>query len=393
MEKIQREIKIGAIPMDQAKSKFRINDIVKEVKKRLESCAETVAPLALTAGIILLASYLWDMFSGGEITLGESSAVSKVLFYFGILLQNLITPVTATLLSTGIGGASALPAGLICGYIAQRGMTFQSPASNTNNTTGVFGGIIAGLCAGLLYLLMKSFFELFKKGKNSHIKTFLTIITSTALSVSIICTVNASAGILRFLLSALLSTIGKSNKMLLSVITGALIPADPIGALHLSAYDYATSTLSTGSSDIMASVMSAVISVTLGAGISSVILRKKFSCSKKICGISNCVLGLGGIRVGVIPLYISSPFKAVISFIPGGILSSVLSMGFRCEMTNASGGLLNIASVTNPVLFVIASLSGGIMSSALFILFNRKTEPREQVSKEFSDRTESVSLQ
>lgn len=259
MEKTQREIKSGAIPMDQAISKFRINNIVKEVKNRLESCAQTVAPLALTAGIILLASYLWDMFSGGEITLGESSAVSKVLFYFGILLQNLITPVTATLLSAGIGGTSALPSGLICGYIAQRGMTFQSPASNTNNTTGVFGGIIAGLCAGLLYILMKRFFELFKKGKNAHIKTFLTIITSTALSVSIICTVNASAGILRFLLSALLSAIGKSNKMLLSVITGVLIPADPIGALHLSAYDYATSTLSTGSSDIMASVMSAVI--------------------------------------------------------------------------------------------------------------------------------------
>ncbi|MDD6251964.1 MAG: hypothetical protein PUA85_04920, partial [Oscillospiraceae bacterium] len=69
--------------------------------------------------------------------------------------------------------------------------------------------------------------------------------------------------------------------------------------------------------------------------------------------------------------YLLHPFKAVLSFSLGSILSSYLTYMFSAGAENLTGGFLSAYKMHKPWLILLAVFCGGLLSAAINILLTK----------------------
>ncbi|MGN0452184.1 MAG: hypothetical protein ACI4GZ_00095 [Ruminococcus sp.] len=340
--------------------------INESIEDRLKRAGNIATPLCTVSSLLIILSYAFELIFGGSLrVLGEVSGFSKIFYSLGTFLQSTALSLASAVISYLIGGVYATPAGLAGGIMAERGVDFFSPAGNTGNISGLFGSMVSGLFAGGFFLLLQYLFSYkSKKEDTKNTAIFFASVLSLIVNIGFTSFVNSLSGILNFTATALLA-FGTKYSLLTAAAIGTMMTADLYGPLYLSAYLFGVASLSIGNTDAMASVTAAAMVAPVSMGVSAVIFRKRFSPFEKLSGISGIISGIGGVSVSALPQYLSHPFRSAVAFIPGGIVSSVLSQVFGCGFEVSAGGVFALAFIHNPLLLLIAALCGVLISTAI----------------------------
>ena len=345
---------------------FTIDDTKHSLREKIEKGSRLCTPLILTAAITLSLSYIIDYVYNGSsgLAIGETSALAKILYRNGTLINKLISPVLSGGIALYTGGFSALSAGLIGGMLTGIGVTLNFPSGNSEAITGIYGCILAGLAAGYSVKVTENIQKRFFKNK-SDFHILLPPIISIILTVTAVFTADTISHTINGLVSAGIAASGDYNKLLLAIILSVMISADVGGPLYLAALVYAVASFGTNEPEIIALVTAAGSVPALSIGLSSIIFADRFTKKERYYATTGMFCGLLGLSQIVIPYYLSRFHRIIIPCVTGAVISGCLSFIFGCTLNSPVGGILAVSDIRSAVYFIISVISGVLFSTAV----------------------------
>lgn len=356
------------------------------IYKALMTGVSYMIPFVAAGGIILAIGFMLE-----AMTMPNLGDVDPAAILDGASLTNLNgTPLSlylgAALHTIGAFGLSAMVP-VLAAYIAY-GLA-QRPGIAPGFIAGsvavlVGGGFLGGIVAGLLAGLCAYWLSLLKlpRWMASMMPVVITPLVATLFA----------GGLIFFLLGAPLAWITTSltewlnsmtgtSAILLGVILGAMMGFDLGGPVNKAAYLFATAGLSAGtlaSQQVMAAVIISGMVPPLTMALATAVRPKLFSAPERENGKAAWLLGASFISEGAIPFATADPLRVIPSSMLGAAVAGAISMGAGVASPAPHGGVWIIALVQNPVMFLIAALTGTIVGSVMYIvlksLAGRKAE-------------------
>ena len=218
---------------------------------------------------------------------------------FGFML-----PVLAGFIASSIGDRPGLIVGFAAGALANTG------------GAGFLGALIGGFLAGYVIVFLRKLFKNLPKSLDG-IK------------------INDA-------LNGFLTSMSGSNAALLGALLAGMMAADLGGPINKAAYVFGTATLATtvatGGSVVMASVMAGGMVPPLAIFVATRLFKNKFSKTDQDAGLTNIVMGLSFVTEGSIPFAAADPIRAIPSFIIGSALTGGLVGAFGIKLLAPHGG-------------------------------------------------------
>lgn len=361
------------------------------LREKIGKGSNFAATLILSAAIILSLSYIIDSVHKGNtgLAIGETSALAKILYRNGTLINKLIAPVLSGGIAIYTGGFSALSAGLIGGILTGTGVTFNFPSGNSETVTGIYGCILVGIIAGYsVKMVDKLQCKLInnKSGFNVILPTVISILL-TIISVFFLDYISHT---INGLVSVGIAAAGDYNKMILAVILSIMISVDIGGPLYLAALVYSVASFGTNEPEIIALVTAAGSVPALSIGLSGIIFTDRFSNIEKHYATAGMFCGLFGISQVVIPYYASRFHRIIIPCVTGSVISGVLSLIFGCTLNSPVGGIIAISDTRSLLYFIISVLSGVFFSTAIMGYTLYPVNKTDNISEETSKTPEKA---
>lgn len=356
--------------MNYSREDSSINNKIKD--KPLTYTSVFFTPAIFCGTLLIVISYICDLIytKSAVLNLGETTSVASLLYSTGSFISKLSFPLISTVIALKKGGLYALPSGIIGGLLSISGSTSQNITGSISGISGIFGSIAVGYLSGYTVKLFQKGF--IKKDKDSN---FEWIIVAFSLILTLLGTlaVNAISEYINSVSNALLIFVGEKQSLFLPLILATFITADPGGPLFLSTFFFGASSLATGQSQIMASIVAAGMVPSLSIGLFAYIYKEKLEEHERICAYCAAVSSLTGISQLSFPFYVSHSYKFLLPCIPGGCVSSALSILFKCRTNYPMGGFLTFSSDGKPLFFLVAIICGVITSTLLMsITITRK---------------------
>ena len=85
-------------------------------------------------------------------------------------------------------------------------------------------------------------------------------------------------------------------------------------------------------------------------------------------------MGLSFITEGAIPYAASAPLKVIPSCAIGAATGGALSMAFHCTLMAPHGGIFVIATIGNPIFYVLALATGSVVGMLLLTILKKPIE-------------------
>ena len=134
----------------------------------------------------------------------------------------------------------------------------------------------------------------------------------------------------------------------------------------------------------MGACAAAICTPPLGMGLATLIRKKLWSTEEQEAGLAAIAMGLIGITEGAIPFAAADPIRVIPSIVAGSAVASVIAMVGRVGDHAPHGGPIVLPVVDHRILFVLAIVTGTIVTASLIVLLktkNRKiTEEREKAT-------------
>lgn len=330
-------------------------------------------PAIFCGTLLIILSYIIDLLFAKStmVNLGETTSAGAVLYSTGSLISKLSFPLISTLISITKGGLLALPSGIIGGLLSISGSTSQNIAGSIAGVSGIFGSIAVGYLCGYTTTLCKKLLQ--KKEKDT---THDIIIIAASLILTLLGTlaINTISEYVNSVSNRFLVFNGEKQSLFLPLILAVFITTDPGGPLFLSAYIFGASSLATGQSQIMASIVAAGMVPSLSIGLFAYIYKERLEEHERICAYCSTFSSLAGISQLCFPFYVSYTYKFLLPCILGGCVSSALSILFKCKTNLPMGGFLTFSSDGKPFFFLVAIICGVITSTLLLSLTIKKKD-------------------
>ena len=311
--------------------------------KHLMNGVSHMLPFVVAGGIFIAIAFLIDAACGveaaGNSAFGTVNPVAAWFKTIGGYAFNFMLPLLAGFIAMSIADRPGLLVGIVGGLLASNGATFADPGAKSAVPSGFLGALLAGFLAGLL---MKLFEQLCEK------------------------------------LPAALE--GDHNLgILLGCILGAMMSIDMGGPFNKAAYVFGTGMLTTaaGTADpavqqvcyqVMASVMIGGMVPPIAIALSTTIFGKYWTADERKNGIVNFIMGLSFITEGAIPYAASYPLKVIPSCALGAATAGALSWAFGCTLMAPHGGIFVIATIGQPILYILALLIGAVVGALMLTL-------------------------
>lgn len=338
-------------------------------------------PFVVAGGILIAISFFWGINSADPKN-AEYNQIAEVFMRIGKMSFAMMLPMLAGF----IGQSLADRPGLVVGFM---GGVFANPGILTDFTTGgVFspdyvssgflGALIAGFLAGGIIWFLKWFFSWLPKSLEGLKPIFLfPVFGVLIMGLLMLFVVNGPMGAVMNGLMNFLNSIPREFGIALGFLVGAMMSIDMGGPINKAAYVTGTAlvTASNGAgSDVMAAVMVGGMVPPLAIAIAATINKNLWSEAERNSALVNYVMGAAFITEGAIPFAAGNPLKVIppLAFASG--LSGALSMGFGIVSLVPHGGLFAalVNGVTNPIMFVVIWLIGGVVGALLLNITLRK---------------------
>lgn len=367
----QAEIYKAAAPAKKSNAQSMSGGVGHTIYKHLMNGVSHMLPFVVGGGILIAIAFLID---GLCVDLNALSAAERANF-------GTITPIAATFKTIGgvaFGFMLPILAGFIAMSIADRpGLVagFVGGAIAANGTSGFLGALAAGFLAGFIVNLIKKVCEKLPDSLEGIKPVLLYPVFGVLLmGLSMTFIIEPIVGVINTGLNNGLGSLSGMNAVLLGAILGGMMSIDMGGPFNKAAYVFGTASIAAGNYNIMAAVMVGGMVAPCAIALATLLFKNKFTVEERKSGPTNFVMGLSFITEGAIPFAASDPLHVLPSCIVGSALAGALSMAFNCTLMAPHGGIFVFPVVGNPIMYVVALVTGTIVGAILLGILKKTVE-------------------
>lgn len=277
---------------------------------------------------------------------------------FGLML-----PVLAGYIAMAIGDRPALAVGFVGGALAAGG------------SSGFLGALAAGFVAGYLVLGLRKACEKLPEALEKLAPVLIYPVFGI-LAIGLFMTFIAEPvmGTINGGLTAGLTGMGETSKVLLGLVLGGMMAIDMGGPFNKAAYVFGVAAIASGNYDIMAAVMIGGMTPPCAIALATLLFKDKFTKEERESGPTNFIMGLAFITEGAIPYAAADPLRVLPSCIAGSAVAGALSMLFGCTLMAPHGGIFVVPVMGNALMYLIALAAGTGVSTLMLGLLKKKVE-------------------
>jgi fructose-specific phosphotransferase system IIC component len=352
-----------------------MKETLQKHKQYLLTGVSYVIPFIACGGILIALSiayafqFLPPAANGGPDTDHLPVLVSNVLL-IGVTAFKLFPAVLAGFISYGMAGKPGLVAGFLGGFIA--GTPQDVPGTHRTISAGFLGAIIIGLVAGHLVNLLK------KLKVPRMIKPVMPIIVIPIVSAVpvglLMLALNIPLGKLMLGMGNLLEGMQSGSQILLGIVLGAMIALDMGGPVNKAAFFFGASMIQQGNYAIMGACAAAICTPPLGLGLATILARSRWSEEQRESGLAALGMGLIGITEGAIPFAAADPVRVIPTIMFGSMVAAVIAMLGGVGDHAPHGGPIVLPVVDHKIMYVIAIVSGAVVTAITMNLVKQFTE-------------------
>lgn len=400
-EELIKKIIDGQAPVYHADHKAKAevsgggNDSIgRQIYKHLMNGVSHMLPFVVAGGIFIAIAFLIDAASGvqaaGNSAFGTVNPVAAWFKTIGGYAFNFMLPILAGFIAKSIADRPGLLVGFVGGFLASNGATFADPVAASAIPSGFLGALLAGFAGGYLMLALEKLCDKLPDALEGIKPVLLYPLAGLGMVGVMMCAVNPIMGIVNNGLNSGLTWLSVNNLgILLGCILGAMMSIDMGGPFNKAAYVFGTGMLTTAASttdvavqtvcyQVMASVMIGGMVPPLAIALSTTFFRNRWTADERKNGVVNYVMGLSFITEGAIPYAASSPLKVIPSCAIGAAVAGGLSWFFGCTLMAPHGGIFVVATIGNPLLYLLALAIGSAVGMILLAIMKR---PIDSVKK------------
>ena len=352
--------------------------------KHLMNGVSHMLPFVVAGGIFIAIAFLIDAACGveaaGNSAFGTVNPVAAWFKTIGGYAFNFMLPLLAGFIAMSIADRPGLLVGIVGGLLASNGATFADPGAKSAVPSGFLGALLAGFLAGLLMKLFEQLCEKLPAALEGIKPVLIYPLAGLGIVGVMMCAVNPVMAVINTGLNNGLTWLSDHNLgILLGCILGAMMSIDMGGPFNKAAYVFGTGSLTTaaGTADpavqqvcyqVMASVMIGGMVPPIAIALSTTIFGKYWTADERKNGIVNFIMGLSFITEGAIPYAASYPLKVIPSCALGAATAGALSWAFGCTLMAPHGGIFVIATIGQPILYILALLIGAVVGALMLTL-------------------------
>ena len=351
--------------------------------KHLMSGVSQMLPFVIGGGIMIAIAFLLDQILGVPkdqlSNLGSYHEIAAQFKAIGGAAFGFMLPVLAGYIAYSITEKPGLVSGFVAGAIASSGASFGGVAyaaggektlSLAGVSSGFLGALVGGFLAGGVILVLRKLLAGLPRSLEGIRSILLLPLLGVLVTGFLMLAVNIPMSAINTALNDFLASLSGSSAVLLGLLVGGMMAVDMGGPVNKAAYVFGTSTLastvSTGSSPVMAAVMAAGMVPPLAVFVATLLFKDKFTTEERDSGLTNIVMGLSFITEGAIPFGAADPARAIPSFIVGSALTGALVGLSGIKLMAPHGGIFVIGLTNNPILYLVYVLIGAVVSGILF---------------------------
>ena len=360
-----------------------------KVYKHLMNGVSHMLPFVVGGGVLIALGFLIDTLLGNAVmpdgsangAFGFTSFAASVPFWIGKIVFGFMLPILSGYIAQSIADRPGLLPGMLGGMIAANGYTFNSMFENQNMVgdgsavSGFLGALFAGFAAGLIVNLLKKVFSWLPKAMDGIKPVFLYPLFGSFLVGALMCLLNPIIGTVNTAVSNLLSSLGATSQILLSIVLAAMMATDMGGPFNKAAYVFGTAAIEDGNTWIMAAVMIGGMVPPIAIALSTTFAKKKWTEEERKNGPVNYLMGLCFITEGAIPYAASDPLRVIPSCMAGSAVAGALTALFKVKCPAPHGGIFTFAVCEHPLLYIAALVAGSLVGAfVLTLLKKNKTQ-------------------
>ena len=199
----------------------------------------------------------------------------------------------------------------------------------------------------------------------------------------LMCAVNPFMGMINTGLNNGLTWLSANDLgILLGCILGAMMSIDMGGPFNKAAYVFGTGMLTTAATvtdpsvqtvcyQVMASVMVGGMVPPLAIALSTSFFKNRWTEDERKNGVVNYIMGFSFVTEGAIPYAASYPLKVIPACAIGAAVAGGLSWLFGCTLMAPHGGIFVVATIGNPLMYLLALLAGAVAGMLLLAVFKK----------------------
>ena len=359
--------------------------IGRQLYKHLMNGVSHMLPFVVAGGIFIAIAFLIDAASGvqaaGNSAFGTVNPVAAWFKNIGGYAFNFMIPILAGFIAQSIADRPGLLVGFVGGFLATNGATFVDPGAAATIPSGFLGALLAGFAGGYLMLALEKLCDKLPNALEGIKPVLLYPLAGLGIVAVMMCAVNPIMGIVNTGLNSGLIWLYENNLgILLACILGAMMSIDMGGPFNKAAYVFGTGMLTTAATNpevatvayqIMACVMIGGMVPPLAIALSTTFFKSRWTAEERKNGVVNYVMGLSFITEGAIPYAASSPLKVIPSCAIGSAVAGGLSWLFGCTLMAPHGGIFVVATIGNPLLYLLALAIGAVVGMILLTIMKR----------------------
>ena len=340
------------------------------IYKDLMNGVSHMVPFVIGGGIAIALSFMIDQFMGVPhdqlAHLGNYNQLASWFNQIGQAAFGFMLPVLAGFIASSIGDRPGLVVGFAAGALANTG------------GAGFLGALIGGFIAGYVIVFLRKVFKNLPKSLDG-IKTILFYpVFGLLITGFLMLLVNVPMKAINDALNSFLTGMSGSNAALLGALLAGMMAADLGGPINKAAYVFGTATLATtvatGGSIVMASVMAGGMVPPLAIFVATRLFKNKFSKTDQDAGLTNIIMGLSFVTEGSIPFAAADPVRAIPSFIIGSALTGGLVGALGIKLLAPHGGIFVVFLVSQPIMYLVFIAIGAVVSGVIYGLLRKTPE-------------------
>ena len=366
--------------------------IGRQLYKHLMNGVSHMLPFVVAGGIFIAIAFLIDTASGvqaaGNSAFGTVNPVAAWFKTIGGYAFNFMIPILAGFIARSIADRPGLLVGFVGGFLATNGATFVDPGAAATIPSGFLGALLAGFAGGYLMLALEKLCDKLPNALEGIKPVLIYPLAGLGIVAVMMCAVNPIMGIVNTGLNSGLIWFYENNLgILLACILGAMMSIDMGGPFNKAAYVFGTGMLTTAATNpevatvayqIMACVMIGGMVPPLAIALSTTFFKSRWTAEERKNGVVNYVMGLSFITEGAIPYAASSPLKVIPSCAIGAAVAGGLSWLFGCTLMAPHGGIFVVATIGNPLLYLLALAIGAVVGMILLAIMKRPIDPAKK---------------
>ena len=338
-----------------------------QIYKHLMNGVTHMLPFVVGGGILTAIAFLLDDYSINPANFGMNTPIAAFFKTVGGAAFNVMLYILAGYIAMSIADRPGLAVGFVGGILAVQGTTFASlsDSSIVLVSSGFLGALIAGFVGGYIVVFLKKICS-YLPDSIEGIKTILLYPVFGILLMGLfMLIINPYVAGINTAINNYLSSMGTANKVLLGALLGGMMAVDLGGPVNKAAYTFGTGMLASGQYEIMAAVMAGGMVPPLAIALLATLFPKKIAKKDRQAAYVNYIMGLSFISEGAIPFASSDPIRTIPAFVIGSAVTGALSMIFNCTLMAPHGGIFVIATIGNPLMYLLAILIGTIVSALI----------------------------